>query len=302
MTNEVLFKLEDVKKYFPIKEGMLKKSKNYVKAVDGISLDIFSGETLGIVGESGSGKSTFGRTILGLESLTSGKMEFKGIDVTKLTSSQRQNIKKEMQMIFQDPYASLNPKQRIGKAIEEPMVIHTNLSRQERYERAVALLEEVGLGEEHYSRFPHEFSGGQRQRIGIARALAIEPEFIVCDEPTSALDVSIQAQVLTLLKNLQRKKNLTYLFISHDLGVVRHICDRVLVMYLGRPVELAPVEQLIKNPQHPYTKVLLSAVPRPVVSDQKPKRLKLEDFPELQNFTAKEYDWKEVGDNHYVAC
>ncbi|WP_226536362.1 ABC transporter ATP-binding protein [Fictibacillus halophilus] len=316
---QVLYSVKNVKKHFPIKGGLLQRVKNHVKAVDGITLDIYKGETLGVVGESGCGKSTLGRTILGLESLTEGELVFNGNNISKYSPRQLKPFKKEMQMIFQDPYASLNPKQRIGDALEEALIIHTQLSAQARREKVIQLLNEVGLKEEHYERYPHEFSGGQRQRIGIARAISINPSFIVCDEPVSALDVSVQAQVIKLLKDLQEKHALTYLFVSHDLGVVRHLCNRVLVMYLGQMVELAPVEKLYENPTHPYTEALLSAIPRPAVG-RKRERIRLTgDLPSPSNPPtgcpfhtrcpiAKDHCatekpvWRQIDDGHFIAC
>jgi oligopeptide/dipeptide ABC transporter ATP-binding protein len=316
---QVLYSVKNVKKHFPIKGGLLQRVKSHVKAVDGITLDIYKGETLGVVGESGCGKSTLGRTILGLESLTEGELVFNGNNISKYSPRQLKPFKKEMQMIFQDPYASLNPKQRIGDALEEALIIHTQLSAHERREKVIKLLNEVGLKEEHYERYPHEFSGGQRQRIGIARAISINPSFIVCDEPVSALDVSVQAQVIKLLKDLQEKHALTYLFVSHDLGVVRHLCNRVLVMYLGQMVELAPVDKLYENPTHPYTEALLSAIPRPVVG-RKRERIRLTgDLPSPSNPPtgcpfhtrcpiAKDHcatekpAWRQIDDGHFIAC
>lgn len=318
-SRQVLYSLKNIKKHYPVKGGIFKTVKGHVKAVDGITLDIFKGETLGVVGESGCGKSTFGRTILGLETPTDGMMVFKGDDISGKTSRQLKPYKKDMQMIFQDPYASLNPKQRIGDALEEALIIHTNLSAGDRRSKVFELLREVGLKEEHYDRYPHEFSGGQRQRIGIARAISINPSFIVCDEPVSALDVSVQAQVIKLLKDLQGKHDLTYLFVSHDLGVVRHLCDRVLVMYLGQMVELAPVAKLYENPTHPYTDALLSAIPRPVVG-KKRERIRLKgDLPSPTNPPAgcafhtrcplatdlckeKRPEWRAIEEGHFIAC
>jgi oligopeptide/dipeptide ABC transporter ATP-binding protein len=318
-SRQVLYSLKNIKKHYPVKGGIFKTVKGHVKAVDGITLDIFKGETLGVVGESGCGKSTFGRTILGLETPTDGMMVFKGDDISGKTSRQLKPYKKDMQMIFQDPYASLNPKQRIGDALEEALIIHTKLSAGERRNKVFELLREVGLKEEHYDRYPHEFSGGQRQRIGIARAISINPSFIVCDEPVSALDVSVQAQVIKLLKDLQGKHDLTYLFVSHDLGVVRHLCDRVLVMYLGQMVELAPVDKLYENPTHPYTDALLSAIPRPVVG-KKRERIRLKgDLPSPTNPPAgcafhtrcplatelckeKRPEWRAIDEGHFIAC
>jgi oligopeptide/dipeptide ABC transporter ATP-binding protein len=316
---QVLYSVKNVKKHFPIKGGLFQRVKSHVKAVDGITLDIYKGETLGVVGESGCGKSTLGRTILGLESLTEGELVFNGNNISKYSARQLKPFKKEMQMIFQDPYASLNPKQRIGDALEEALIIHTDLPARERREKVVKLLNEVGLKEDHYERYPHEFSGGQRQRIGIARAISINPSFIVCDEPVSALDVSVQAQVIKLLKDLQEKHALTYLFVSHDLGVVRHLCNRVLVMYLGQMVELAPVEKLYENPTHPYTEALLSAIPRPAVG-RKRERIRLTgDLPSPSNPPtgcpfhtrcpiAKDHcatekpAWRQIDDGHFIAC
>ncbi|WP_170008204.1 ABC transporter ATP-binding protein [Bacillus fonticola] len=274
-----LLTLDGVKKYYPIKGGILKRTQGYVKAVEHVSLEVQKGESIGIVGESGCGKSTLGRTILGLEGITEGKVFYEGKEIQSLSDRQRKAFKKEMQMIFQDPYASLNPRQRVGDALEEVFIIHTKLTKQERQERVFSLLEEVGLKREHAVRYPHEFSGGQRQRIGIARAIALNPSFIVCDEAVSALDVSVQAQVMKLLKDIQKKHDLTYLFIAHDLGVVKHFCDRVLVMYLGHTAELATSQDLYKEPLHPYTKALLSAIPRPRPG-QKRERIRLEgDIP-----------------------
>jgi oligopeptide/dipeptide ABC transporter ATP-binding protein len=318
-SRQVLYSLKNIKKHYPVKGGIFKTVKGHVKAVDGITLDIFKGETLGVVGESGCGKSTFGRTILGLETLTDGTMVFKGDDIGQKSSRQLKPYKRDMQMIFQDPYASLNPKQRIGDALEEALIIHTELSASERRDKVVELLREVGLKEEHYDRYPHEFSGGQRQRIGIARAISINPSFIVCDEPVSALDVSVQAQVIKLLKDLQQKHDLTYLFVSHDLGVVRHLCDRVLVMYLGQMVELAPVNKLYENPTHPYTEALLSAIPRPVVGKKRERVRLTGDLPSPTNPPAgcafhtrcplatdlckeKRPVWRAVEDGHFIAC
>ncbi|WP_017436844.1 ABC transporter ATP-binding protein [Saccharococcus caldoxylosilyticus] len=314
-----LLKLEGVKKYYPIKGGILQRVQGYVKAVENVSLEVFEGESIGIVGESGCGKSTLGRTILGLEKATDGKIFFKNQEISNLPEKKRKTFKKEMQMIFQDPYASLDPRQRIGAALEEVFVIHTKMTKAEREERVLQLLKEVGLKEEHYDRYPHEFSGGQRQRIGIARAIALNPSLVICDEAVSALDVSVQAQIIKLLKDIQEKHRLTYLFISHDLGVVRHFCNRVLVMYLGNTVELAPSHELYANPLHPYTKALLSAIPRPKPGVKK-ERIRLEgDLPNPANppkgcpfhtrcpiaterCKQERPQWKEVAPNHYVAC
>tara|TARA_R110002073_G_scaffold66514_2_gene166063 strand:- start:796 stop:1764 length:969 start_codon:yes stop_codon:yes gene_type:complete len=258
-----LLQVDNLQKYFPIHGGVLRRVVNNVKAVDGISFDINPGEVVGLVGESGSGKTTVGRTILRLEQATSGAVRFGGTDVMGLGTSQMRAYRKKMQIIFQDPYASLNPREKIREILTHPLRLHRIGSASEHEDRAAALLEKVGLARDHLDRFPHEFSGGQRQRIGIARALAVEPQFIVADEPVSALDVSIQAQVINLLEDLKNDLDLTMLFIAHDLGVVEHICDRVIVMYLGRVMEIASAADLYAWPNHPYTKALLSAVPIP---------------------------------------
>lgn len=263
MTYDALLEVRDLKKHFPIHRGILQRLVGNVKAVDGISFDIVRGETLGLVGESGCGKSTAGRTILRLYDATEGSIRFDGTDIATLSGENLRATRPRMQMIFQDPQACLNPRMNVGSIIAEPLDEHRSMSRKDRDERVRDLLRAVGLNPDFTNRYPHEFSGGQRQRIGIARALALEPEFIVCDEPIAALDVSIQAQVVNLLEELQDKLGLTYLFISHDLSMVRHICDRVAVMYLGRIMELAPREALYGRPLHPYTQALLSAVPIP---------------------------------------
>ncbi|MBR3120619.1 dipeptide ABC transporter ATP-binding protein [Oceanobacillus profundus] len=257
---EVLLEVFNLKTYFPVKANKIGK-KPVLKAVDDISLTVYKGETLGIVGESGSGKSTFGRTILRLVEPTEGEIIFEGQHIENLKPKELQVIRNQMQVIFQDPFGSLNPRMRIEEIIEEPIKMHTRLSKSERKSRIKELIEKVGLSEEALKKFPHEFSGGQRQRIGIARALAINPKFIIADEPVSALDVSIQSQVLNLMMDLQDEFHLTYLFISHDLSVIKHISDRVAVMYLGRIVEIGTKESIYKNPLHPYTKALLSSIP-----------------------------------------
>jgi oligopeptide/dipeptide ABC transporter ATP-binding protein len=280
---EVLLELENVKKYFPIKGGVLKRVVGNVKAVESVSLQLYKGESLGVVGESGCGKSTLGRTILGLEELTDGKISFDHQEIQDLSRKEKKKFVKEMQMIFQDPYASLNPRQRIGHALDEVFKMHTDMSAGERKDAVLSLLKEVGLKPEHYDRYPHEFSGGQRQRIGIARAIALNPSFVICDEAVSALDVSVQAQVLKLLKTIQQKYNLSYMFISHDLGVVRYFCDRVLVMYLGNTVEMSDVSKIFNNPLHPYTKALLSAIPRPTVNAKRERIRLVGDMPNPAN-------------------
>ena len=258
-----LLKVEHLSKEFPAESGMFAKrfSKRVVSAVNDISFEIYPGETFGLVGESGCGKSTTGRTIMRLTKPTAGKVFFEGRDVSAMNKHELKDMRREMQFIFQDPYASLNPRMTIGEIVSEPMTIHGVGTKEERIERVRELLDVVGLNPEHINRYPHEFSGGQRQRVGIARALAVEPKFIVCDEPISALDVSIQAQVINILEDLQDKFNFTYLFISHDLAMVRHISDQVGVMYLGNLVEYAEVNELYDNMMHPYTKALISAEP-----------------------------------------
>ncbi|PJK15670.1 peptide ABC transporter ATP-binding protein [Chryseomicrobium excrementi] len=279
MAKQELLKVEGLKQYFPIKGGFLGRTVNHVKAVDDISFTIYEGETVSIVGESGCGKSTTGRSILRLEEPTEGKVEFQGVDLATISKRQMRDYRKDLQIIFQDPYASINPRQTVASVLNEAMEIQNVLPANKRRARIEELLETVGLLPYQADRFPHEFSGGQRQRIGIARALSVDPKLIICDEAVSALDVSIQAQVLNLLEDLQEQYNLTYLFISHDLGVVRHISDRIIVMYLGKIVEIADKHSLFENPQHPYTKALLSAIPVPD-PDKKKERIVLKgDVP-----------------------
>lgn len=311
-----LIEIENLKKYFPVKSGF--KTSN-VKAVNDVSLSIKKGETLGLVGESGCGKTTLGRTIIRLYEPTSGRISYNGSDITK---TDMHSFRKKMQIIFQDPYASLNPRMTVSDIVGEPLDIHKLYgSRKERMQKIDSLLETVGLNKEHASRFPHEFSGGQRQRIGIARALAVDPEFIVCDEPVSALDVSIQAQIVNMLEDLQAEKGFTYLFIAHDLSIVKHISNRIGVMYLGHLVELTDSNELYKNPLHPYTQTLLSAIP---IADPKASRNKKRivlngDIPSPLNppsgcpfrtrcpratklCAEQAPDLKDYGSGHFAAC
>lgn len=317
--NDLILQAKNIKKYFPIKGGVLRQTVGHVKAVDDVSLDVRRGETLGIVGESGSGKSTLGRVILRLTSATEGQILFNNQDITNFGNRMLRPIRKDMQIVFQDPFASLNSKMSVLELIEEPLIVQTQMKRSERIEKAISLLEKVGLRPDDRFKYPHEFSGGQRQRISIARALALNPKFVICDEPVSALDVSIQAQVLNLMADLQDEFNLTYLFIAHDLSVVKHISDRVAVMYLGRIAELAPKKNLYTTPLHPYTQALLSAVPSTDVHNRKQKIILKGDLPSPANppsgcaFRTRcpkaheqcsivRPELQEVSEGHFVAC
>ena len=321
VTNNFLLKVDRLVKHFPITRGIFRKQVGTVKAVDGISFEIKERETLGLVGESGCGKSTTGRLILQLLQATSGKVFFKEQELTAISRTELRKQRPQMQMIFQDPQDSLNPRMTVGSIISEPLLEHQRLHTKQQQERVEYLLKSVGLDPNVTNRYPHEFSGGQRQRIGIARALALSPDFIVCDEPIAALDVSIQAQVINLLEDLQEEFGLTYLFISHDLSMIRHIADRVAVMYLGRIVEIAPSQELYSRPEHPYTKALLSAVPlHDPVLEKKRKRTILSgdvpspaDPPSGCHFSTRcpvaedncfkiAPEWKEISSSHSVAC
>jgi len=319
--NDVLLRVENLMMHFPIRRGVLQRQVGAVRAVDGVSFDVRRGETLGLVGESGCGKSTTGRTILQLYKPTAGAVEFDGVNLITLKGEHMRQMRRKLQMIFQDPYASLNPRMTVGQLVGEPLIVHNVATGAEINERVEHLLELVKLNPAFSTRYPHEFSGGQRQRIGVARALALQPSFIICDEPISALDVSIQAQVVNLLEELQAQFNLTYLFIAHDLSMVKHISDRIAVMYLGVIVELAAREELHVRPLHPYTQALLSAVPIPdPIADSKRERIILKgDVPSPANppsgcrfrtrcpiaegvCAESRPEFREIKPGHFVAC
>jgi len=319
--NDVLLEVKNLKKYFPITHGLMGNKKKYVKAVDDITFSINRGETLGLVGESGCGKSTTGRTLIRLYDVTGGDVIYDGTNISHLTENEMRPFRKKIQMIFQDPYASLNTRMTVGDIIGEPLDIHGLATGEERQKVIWDLLERVGLNKDHANRYPHEFSGGQRQRIGIARALAVSPEFIICDEPISALDVSIQAQVVNMLQDLQEELGLTYLFIAHDLSMVKYISDRIGVMYLGKLVEVADANKLYDDPEHPYSQALLSAIPIPDPDTMKnSERIILEgDVPSPLNppsgcrfrtrcryafdrCASDEPQLRDIGDGHMVSC
>ncbi len=320
-SQEVMLRVENLKKYFPIRRGVFQRHVGDVKAVDGVSFDVYKGETLGLVGESGCGKTTTGRTIIRLYEPTAGRVDFMGTDMSTLKGETLRQMRRRMQMIFQDPYASLNPRMSVLGIVGEPLEVFHIANREERKERVAELLELVGLNPDMMRRYPHEFSGGQRQRIGLARALALNPDLVVCDEPITALDVSIQAQVVNLLEELQDRLGLTYIFIAHDLSMVRHISDRVAVMYLGKIVELTDRDSLYSNPLHPYTQALLSAipVPDPVIEEQRHRIILEGDLPSPAhpptgcNFNTRcsraqdicfkeEPEFIKVAAGHYCAC
>ena len=314
-----LLEVKNLKKWFPTKKGRFSGEKVYIKAVDGVSFTLNEGETLGVVGESGCGKSTMGRSVLRLIEPTEGQVFFEGVDYTALKDKELRKSRSELQIIFQDPYASLDPRKTIGDIIAEPLDIQLHLSKEERMERVIKTMERVGLNTRYVNRYPHEFSGGQRQRIGIARAIVLNPKVMVCDEPVSALDVSIQAQVINLLKELQKEMDMAYIFISHDLSVIKHISDRVAVMYLGHVVEIADKKDLYDHPMHPYTVALLSAIPVPDRKHKKEKIVLEGDLPSPANppsgcvFHTRCYKAKDIcktqtpelhdcGNGHCCAC
>jgi oligopeptide transport system ATP-binding protein len=301
--SEAILQVKDLKKYFPIQKGVFRRTVGHMKAVDGVSFELKHGEALGIVGESGSGKSTLIRSVLRLLEPTDGLIEYKGQNLRKMSKGHLRQIRREVQLVFQDPYASLNPRYTVAQTIMESMVVQRVYTKKQRMERVYELLDRVGLDPSYANRYPHEFSGGQRQRIGIARALAISPKLVFLDEPVAALDVSVQAQVLNLLEDLQQDLNLSYVFVAHDLSVVRYLCNRVLVMYRGKMMEMAETEELFRNPLHPYTQSLLSAVPIPD-PDVPMNRVSAPEFDiDFGSGTVQggESHWKEVSPNHFVA-
>ena len=316
----MLLQVENLVKHFPITQGVIvQRQVGAVRAVDGLSFQVYAGETLSLVGESGCGKSTTARLIMRLETPTSGKITFDGRDVVGLSKKGLRQIRREMQIVFQDPFASLNPRMSVAQIVGEPLRIHRSCEKDERERRVLELLERVGLDQSYATRYPREFSGGQRQRIGVARALALNPKLIICDEPVSALDVSVQAQVINLLQDLQQERGLTYIFIAHDLGVVKHVSDRVAVMYLGRIMELAPTDTLYSDPRHPYTQALMAAIPIPDPKERKDRALLQGDVPSPINppsgcrfhprcssaqqiCSRTEPKLENLGNGHYCAC
>jgi peptide/nickel transport system ATP-binding protein len=314
-----LIEVQNLVKFYPVMGGILRHPVAWVRAVENVSFNVRQGETLGLVGESGCGKTTVGHTILGLQAATSGSVLYEGVDVFKLKGKALKGMRRNMQIVFQDPFSALDPRLPIGESIAEGLHIHKIGTRQERFEKVLAALKKVGMEDYHAMRYPHEFSGGQRQRIGIARAIVLEPKFIVLDEPVSALDVSIQAQVLNLLKDLQRELGLSYLFVAHNLAVVEHICDRVVVMYLGKMVEIADYQDLFSKPLHPYTQALMSAIPIPNPKMKRKRIILKGDVPSplnpptgcrfhprcpiaKANCSKDEPQLRELRPNHWVAC
>ena len=317
--DDIILDVQNLKKYFPIRGGVFQHTVGYVKAVDGISFQLKRGETLGIVGESGCGKSTAGRTILRLHEITGGKVLFNGKDIAKLSKKELRKKRLEMQMVFQDPYSSLNPRMTVGQIIGEALIDHKLMDKNQAKEKVEEIMEVCGLPSYYINRYPHEFSGGQRQRIGIARALVLDPQFVICDEPVSALDVSIQSQIINLLGDLQKERNFSYIFISHDLSVVEYISNRVAVMYLGNIVEMADKNEIFDNPLHPYTKALMSAIPVPDPTRKRERIILSGDLPSPSNppsgykfrtrcpmacdKCAKEApEYRDIGGGHFVAC
>ena len=317
--DDIILDVQNLKKYFPSRGGVFQHTVGYVKAVDGISFQLKRGETLGIVGESGCGKSTAGRTILRLHEITGGKVLFNGKDIAKLSKKELRKKRLEMQMVFQDPYSSLNPRMTVGQIIGEALIDHKLMDKNQAKEKVEEIMEVCGLPSYYINRYPHEFSGGQRQRIGIARALVLDPQFVICDEPVSALDVSIQSQIINLLGDLQKERNFSYIFISHDLSVVEYISNRVAVMYLGNIVELADKNEIFDNPLHPYTKALMSAIPVPDPTRKRERIILSGDLPSPSNppsgckfrtrcpmacdKCAKEApEYRDIGGGHFVAC
>ncbi len=319
MRKEPIMSVVDLNKQFKLRKSKFGEQQKILHAVSDVSVDVYKGETLGIIGESGCGKSTLGRCLVRLHTATSGKILLNGSDINEKKGKELKALRKEIQMIFQDPYSSLNPRKTAGQIIEEPMIVHKLMDKRQRREKVISLMKEVGLNEQHIHRFPHEFSGGQRQRINIARALALNPDILVCDEPVSALDVSVQAQVLNLLNDLQKQHNLTMVFISHDLSVIKHVSDRIVIMYLGRMVELCNAQEIYKNPKHPYTQALLSAIP-PESPFEETRRIQLKGEIQspigeqkgcpfasrcmhvMERCRVETPKLKELGDDHQVAC
>ncbi|MBF7097464.1 ABC transporter ATP-binding protein [Alkalibacter mobilis] len=319
MSKKPILKVEKLNKTFKLRKSKLMEEQKILHALSDVSLEIFEGETMGIIGESGCGKSTFGRCLVRLHDATSGKILFDGAEINEKKGAELKALRRDIQMIFQDPYSSLNPRKTAGNIIEEPLIVHGIGDTKARKEKVKSLMKEVGLNDQHIHRYPHEFSGGQRQRINVARALALNPKIIVCDEPVSALDVSVQAQVLNLLNSIQRQYNLTMVFISHDLSVIKHVSDRIAIMYLGRIVEICRAEEIYKNPKHPYTQLLLSAIP-PETPFEKTKKIELKgEIPSpvgeqvgcpfasrckhvMDKCRVEIPELIETGDNHRVAC